>query len=483
MATTSIWRVKGWLGKVVIYVENPEKTDNPAYVERDGISEEETHGLADVIQYAIDSDKTHQTDDEHAEIMQNFVSGVNCYPTTAREEMMAVKKRFGKEGGTVAYHGYQSFAPGEVTPEMAHEIGVKLAQQLWGEKYQVIVATHLDKDSHLHNHFVVNTVSFVDGIKYHRTKKDYHDMRTLSDQLCREYRLSVIENPQYGRSKHYGEWRAEQEQRPTWRGMVRADVDEAIRQSMTERQFYDALRKKGYEIKIGKDISVRPQGKERFVRLVRNFGEDYSCENIRRRILGQYRPERPQPVPNPTYRRGRLKGSLKSTKKITGFRALYFHYCYLLGVFPKDKPKNQKRLHFLLREDLIKLDAITQEARLLAVHHIDTAEQLSSYKGELETRIDALTKDRKQLYKKQRTVAVQSDAAKLAEVKSQISSLSGKLTKLRREVKLCDDIAIRSGVMLEKIKAVREDENANRKENTRDEQFRRRSGTGRAFEP
>ena len=129
------------------------------------------------------------------------------------------------------------------------------------------------------------------------------------------------------------------------------------------------------------------------------------------------------------------------------------------------------------------MDAITQEARLLAVHHIDTAEQLSSYKGELETRIDALIKDRKQLYKKQRTVAVQSDAAKLAEVKSQISSLSGKLTKLRREVKLCDDIAIRSGVMLEKIKAVREDENADRKENTRDEQFRRRSGTGRAFEP
>jgi hypothetical protein len=78
--------------------------------------------------------------------MQQFVSGVNCHPATAREEMIAVKKRFGKEDGTVAYHGYQSFAPGEATPEMAHEIGVKLAQQLWGDKYQVIVATHLDKD-------------------------------------------------------------------------------------------------------------------------------------------------------------------------------------------------------------------------------------------------------------------------------------------------------------------------------------------------
>ena len=123
--------------------------------------------------------------------------------------MLAVKRRFGKETGTVAYHGYQSFAPGEATPEMAHEIGLQLAQQLWGEKYQVVVATHLDKESHLHNHFVLNTVSFVDGIKYHRTAKDYHDMQTTSDALCREYGLSVIEEPHRGKGKHYGEWRAD----------------------------------------------------------------------------------------------------------------------------------------------------------------------------------------------------------------------------------------------------------------------------------
>ena len=142
--------------------------------------------------------------------------------------MIAVKKRFGKEGGVVAYHGYQSFAPNEATPEMAHEIGVRLAKVLWGEKYQVLVATHLDKENHLHNHFVVNTVSFVDGIKYHRTEKDYFDMQRESDRLCREYGLSVIENPQRGKSKHYGEWRAEQEGRPTWRGLIKNDVDTAI---------------------------------------------------------------------------------------------------------------------------------------------------------------------------------------------------------------------------------------------------------------
>lgn len=115
------------------------------------MTDRQTQGLSDVIDYAVSSEKTKVTD-EATEVMQQFVSGVNCHPATAREEMIAVKKRFGKEDGTVAYHGYQSFAPGEATPEMAHEIGAKLAQQLWGDKYQVIVATHLDKDSHLHNH-------------------------------------------------------------------------------------------------------------------------------------------------------------------------------------------------------------------------------------------------------------------------------------------------------------------------------------------
>lgn len=216
MATTSIWRVHGWLGKLVLYVENPDKTENPAFYEKPDMTQRETQGLSDVIEYAVQQEKTEkaETDDEGVEIMQQFVSGVNCTPMTARDEMIAVKKRFGKEGGVVAYHGYQSFAPGEATPEMAHEIGLRLAKKLWGERYQVLVATHLDKENHLHNHFVLNTVSFVDGIKFYRSEKDYYDMQKESDRLCREYGLSVIENPKRGKSKHYGEWRAEQEGRP-----------------------------------------------------------------------------------------------------------------------------------------------------------------------------------------------------------------------------------------------------------------------------
>jgi len=479
MATTSIWRVNGWLGKVVIYVENPDKTANPAFYQQQDMTEKQAQGLFDVIAYAVDSEKTQQTS-ENTEILQSFVSGVNCHPGTAREEMLAVKRRFGKETGTVAYHGYQSFAPGEATPEMAHEIGLQLAQQLWGEKYQVVVATHLDKESHLHNHFVLNTVSFVDGIKYHRTAKDYHDMQTASDALCREYGLSVIEKPTRGKAKHYGEWRAEQEQRPTWRGIVRADVDEAIRQSMTERQFFDALRRKGYEVKVGKDISVRPPGKERFVRLARNFGEDYVLDGIRQRILSQSHRVLPEPEPRKTVRRARVSGDLKTARKITGFRALYFHYCYLLGIFPKNRQQqNHRRLHFLLREDLIKMEQITQEARLLAQHRIDTAQQLSSYKDNLEMKIQTLTAERKQLYRRQRTVAVKSDEVLLSKVKAEISSLSKELSALRQEVRLCDDIAVRSGVIKETMKTVRENSNSKGKENERHEQLRRRSRTDR----
>ena len=125
------------------------------------------------------------------------------------------------------------------------------------------------------------------------------------------------------------------------------------------------------------------------------------------------------------------------------------------------------------------MDAISEEVKLLARHRIDTAEQLSSYRSELETKAETLTADRKRLYKKQRTVAVKTDEAKLSEVKAQITALSRELATIRREVKLCDDIAIRSGVMKEKIKAVREDEQSQRKEQNRNEQLRRRSGTNR----
>jgi len=476
MATTSIWSVKGWLGKVVVYAENPDKTENPKFFEKQNMTDTDTQNLVDVIDYAVNDEKTKNEksilDDEAIPIMERFVSGVNCLPENARTAMLKVKKQFGKEGGVVAYHGYQSFAEGEVTPEQAHEIGVKLAEILWGEKHQVIVATHLDKANHLHNHFVVNTVSFKDGMRYYRSEKDYYDMQTQSDKLCHEYGLSVLPNPKGKKSKHIAEIKAEEAGLPTLRGMIKNDVDAAIAQSMTMKQFFDNLKKMHYEYDIKKYIYVRPQGRPYFFKLERNLGVDYSYEGIKNRILAQKRAERPFPDFYRPPKQYKLKGSYKNTRKITGFRALYLHYCYKLGVYPKNRPQSKKRIHWLFREDLIKMDAISKEAKLLVVNKIDTAEQLSLYKDTLETEMTALTDNRKQLYKKSRTVGIKQDEAKLFEVKGEISTTSKRLGVLRKEVKLCDDIAVRSGVIKEKLQKVREDENSERKEMMKHEQLR-----------
>ena len=273
MAVTSIWKVEGRLARVLGYAGNPDKAEGSP-------DEWELQGVGAAILYAADPGKTER---------QLYVTGVNCLPATALEEMNATKRQYGKTGGIVAFHGYQAFAPGETDPATAHEVGVALAQELWGGRFEVVVATHLDK-AHLHNHFVVNSVSFADGRRFHRDAACYRAMREASDELCREHGLSVVESPGRGGARHHAEWRAEREGRPTWRSLVKADVDEAVGRAASMRQFHANLRAMGYDVKVGKDISVRPPGKERFVRLRRNFGDAYSQEGIGARILANSRP-------------------------------------------------------------------------------------------------------------------------------------------------------------------------------------------------
>jgi cytochrome c1 len=475
VAVTSIWRVKGVLGRVVAYAENPDKTANPEYAEW---AAEREKWLSDVISYAMRPAATYgaEVHDECAEVMRQFVSGMNCRPETARDEMLAIKRKFGKTDGVVAYHGYQSFAEGEVTPETAHEIGVKLARRLWGERYQAVVATHLDKESHLHNHFVLNNVSVTDGRKYYRSAKDYRDMQRESDALCREYGLSVIEEPGRGKAKHYAEWNAEREGKPTWRSLVKSDVDAAIRRSVTERQFFENLKRAGYEIKIGKDISVRPPGKERFVRLCRNFGDDYAIEGIRRRILARCRPERTIMPADPPPKRVRLIGSIHTARKITGLRALYFYYLRRMGVVPRKRQPNPKRVYFLFREDIRHMQDMAREIRMMAKHGIDTAERLADHKNVAEKQIAKLSATRKRLRNKARTVK-NEDAP--AAIKSEISALTDRIAELRKEVRSCENIESRSAEMKDKLHRAKEAERqerekTDRKEMMRDEPFGRR---------
>ena len=362
----------------------------------------------------------------------------------------------------MAFHGYQSFAPGECTPAMAHEIGVKLAEELWGSRFQVIVATHLDKAHHLHNHFVVNSVSFADGLRYHRSNQDYRDMRNASDRLCREYGLSVIENPKQ-KAKHYGEWRAEKEGKPTYLGMIKADVDEAIAKARTEKQFFHYLKEKGYSIKFGKDVTVRAEGRERGMKLARNLGEEYTLDSIRRRILTQKieKPAPPAMLPEKKTYVIKVHGNIQKARKIGGLRGLYLHYCYLLGILPKNRPpKSPKQVHMMFREDLIKLDKISKETRLLCHYRIDTTEQLFSLKEELQGKMAELANKRKHLRYQSRSV---KDGEKLSEVKTEISALTKQIGELRKEVGLCDGIAARSGAMKEKLETVRQENSVEEK--------------------
>lgn len=467
MAVCEIWDVQGRLDHPIDYAENPEKTANPKYTEAD------LQALGDVMKYATNDTKTEK---------QFFVSGVNCDPATARQEMMISKTQWNDQSKIVCYHGYQSFKEGEVTPEQAHELGVKLAEKMWGERFQVVVATHLNTKC-LHNHFVVNSISFMDGKHYHDNKKNLRLLRQRSDELCREYSLSVIEKPS-GKKKPYALYQAEKNGLPTRDNVARQAVDEAIRKSYTLKDFDKQMADMGYRINFDpnrKYWTIIGKGWQRPKRLYK-LGGDYTNERIQERISENSYAVRFSNFAEPTkqVKVYKLKGSLKSTKKIGGLRGLYLHYCYKLGILPKGRKQNYERLHHLLKDDLMKMESITKETRLLCHNHIDTAEQLVSYKGSLETEMTGLLLKRKGLYSKSRKL---SDGEEKAAVKSELSDISKRLRVIRKEVKLCDGIAARSGVLKEKLQTIRADKQEQQRKELMKNEHRRRSGrTNRPYE-
>ncbi len=249
-------------------------------------------------------------------------TGINCTVEIAYAEMQATKRRWDKCGGILGYHIIHSYAPGEVTPQEAHAAGVEFACRLLGERYEAVVATHLDRE-HLHCHIVFNSVSLVDGSKYRSDFKSYFGtLRGTSNAVSRERGLSVIEPEHEGR--HYTEWDAEKHSRPTVRGMVRADVDAALLRSRSFSDFLTRLRAQGYEVRTeGKYLAVRPSGSSRYVRL-KSLGEDYTEDAIRAR-LAVPRAERQLPQPDKPPRkvnRYRVHAPMPPRKKVKGFHAL-----------------------------------------------------------------------------------------------------------------------------------------------------------------
>lgn len=385
MATTKIWPIRDNLRRVVDYAANPDKT--------------ESQDLMKTLHYAANAVKT------SAQERACFVTGINCRAETALDEMVAVKAHFGKSGGNVAYHCYQSFLPDEVTPEQCHEIGVKLARQLWGDRFQVLVATHLDRE-YLHNHLVLNSVSFVDGKKFNDNYRAYYTMREASDALCQAHSLSVIRNPRgkTPRSIYFAERNGE----PTCHNLMREAIDRAASMSFTMTQFTAALKKQGYVLEMNpkrKYPTIRSVNSKKPVRLYR-LGEDYLPDKIKERILCNTAQERQQyhrfmnPAPMVPKKRMQYKGSFKTMRKMSGLRALYLHYCYRMGIIPKNNPR--KPLSPEMKEACRRLESYSKQVRLVCRHKLDTDVDVQSFIGKTEHSIQSITALRTGIYNRLR---------------------------------------------------------------------------------
>ena len=384
LATTKIWPVRDSLRRVVDYAANPDKT--------------QYGGLAQALHYAGNGEKTNLT-----ETVQ-LVSGIHCRPETAWREMRAVQEQFGKTRGVVAMHAYQSFKPGEVTPEQCHAIGVKLARKVWGDRFQVLVATHLNTDC-LHNHFVINAVSYVDGKKYEQRRSQYQDLRRISDQLCRENALSVIEKPKG--KKPLPLYQAQGRGEPLRYQTMREDIQTALSRTNTDQDFARVLRQLGYAWNRQpgrKYATLRPLDGGRAVRVYR-LGKEYDWSALDRKLQERclwYGPHyydlnfnpkyslRPRPPYHLPTRRYRCRGVF-TDQKSSLFR-LYLYYCYQLGIYPKrPTPRvNWPEINAQWRQ----AEKSLEELNLMTKYNLNTLEAVAVHRQSLGERIKELTDQR-----------------------------------------------------------------------------------------
>lgn len=464
MAVTSLWRVKGYIGKVIMYAINPEKTTEPVSYQTDAVSDGAEDTLGGIVSYVGRDEATNQ---------KSLVYGIRCHKDTAVQDMMAVKRKFKKTDGVIAYHGYQSFAEGKVTPDTAHEIGKALAKELWGNRYQVLITTHLDKDSHIHNHFVINTVSYVDGKKYHRTKQDYYRMREVSDRLCKEYGLSVIENPKT-KGKSYAEWKAEFEGRPTVRGTIREAIDIAVSGSGSRLEFLDAMDQMGFIIdQSGKYPKIKHIGSERFVRF-NSLGPGYSPEEIFERIRYNEYPEFPE-VPPQESPQQIFDGQ---TERVAAMNYTAVYHCFVTALkITTERPNTNKKMCFLVREDQGKMRSYSDQLLMLTEHKIETKEQLLAFREKATAQIPEVIKLRQDMRNALKRAIRAGDETMIGKTKYNIDIYSRQLKKLRREINACDEVLERMESVREKLTRI-EDEKFRGKDRLKNEHISRSGRTG-----
>ena len=435
MAVTSIWYVSNRVDDVVKYVVNPEKTVEKPELSPEAIAARKAVG--DVINYASNADKTEQ---------MMFVTGINCNPDTAADQFMDTKIYWHKTGGRLAYHGYQSFLESEreLTAEKAHKIGIRLAEELWGDRFEIVVATHLNT-GHLHNHILVNSVSFVDGLKYRRTKADYRKMRAVSDRLCKDAHLHTVEEPSTKRGKTYEEWSAERQGKTTVRGTIREDIDYAIKLSRSEKEFAKTMIELGYEFKFfKKDGSVlehpglKPPGSKNFFRFD-GLGKNYDYYSIRRRIIqSTIVPREHLLIENNTpIRKDQIKG--------TGLPSTYRRYCLRLYAYVS-RPKKGKReyIPMALREDIIKLDKYIEQMDFLYYHSLENKQSIQVMKNDLQSRMKLLYTRKRVLYSRKKYAVRHNNGSLIEQTKSEIRDTAREIRELKKQIKMCEAVDVSS---------------------------------------
>lgn len=387
--------------------------------------------LEEAVDYALNRAKTEQ---------DLFESAIACTCKTAFEDMCQVKEMWHKTGGVQGFHLVQSFAAGEVTPELAHHIGLEFAEQLLQGKYQAVVSTHLNT-GHIHNHVVWNSVAIQDGKKYHSTAKSYYtEVRAISDALCQQYGLSVIKaNRSDPVGRPYPQWQAERDDRPTWKAAIQQDIDQVVSEVLTWNQFVRALEEKGYTLRMNrKYITLQPPGKARPVRF-KTLGKNYTPEAIRRRILY---PQSQRPAGEKILPPGLYAVIMEQPEKhYPGLRGLYVTYLFQVGVLPR-KPRYPS---YAVREDIRKLDERIEQMEFIFAHEIEDRGQLGTIRQTAEAEIEKLTKERKRLYRRE------PDSPRIEE-------LTARLKEQRKTIRICKRIEEHSLAIEQRLEAGRQEQ-------------------------
>ena len=420
MATTGLWPVRGKLKDIIDYAENPDKTTAKEYLDDD---------LYYALRYVENDGKTDK---------KMYVTALNCSKSAAYEQMTAVKRKYGERGKVVAYHGYQSFQSGEVMPEEAHRIGVETARRMWGDRFQVVVTTHLNTDN-LHNHFVINSVSFKDGGKYRNSIEQHHEIREVSDAVCREYGKSVLENSRFHRTQSRGAYWAEKKGHLTHRDMLKRDVEYCLSVSYNRDSFYKQLFGLGYTVDYSR-MSVKAKGWDRAVRL---SGLGYTANVIDARLTRNlYTPRFAADVWNVNLPKKRRSVLLFYIAHDLGYNIEHSHdvaeiYIDLLFLIIIEalravkEIKNAVILSVDLRHKTKDLQQLIYDHKFLREADIHTFPQLDRYIEDTQTKITKLEHERSLLRNKIRR---ETDPTLLADNRAARSEITKHIEPLRKNL-------------------------------------------------